>query len=169
MRRVFIVLAAVTALLPVPAFAAVNAPCSVAQYRQFDFWLGNWTVTSRRTGKVAGTNNVTREYGGCVVMEHWSGVRGLHGSSFNTYDAGRRVWHQTWVDDRGTLLLLDGGLHAGSMVLQGRTVGTDGKSMLNRITWTPLRNGTVRQHWTVSSDDGKTWSDAFDGIYTRTP
>jgi hypothetical protein len=100
-------------------------------------------------------------------MEHWAGVRGLHGSSFNTYDAGRKSWHQTWVDDSGTLLLLDGGLRSGSMVLQGSSIGADGKSTLNRITWTPLKNGTVRQHWTISTDGGKTWTDAFDGIYSR--
>lgn len=147
---------------------AVNsAPCSPAQYRQFDFWVGNWTVTSRRTGKLAGTNNVTREYGGCVVMEHWSGARGGRGSSFNTYDAGRHAWHQTWVDNGGSLLLLDGGLRSGSMVLQGTSIGSNGKSTLNRITWTPLPNGTVRQHWIISNDGGKTWGDAFDGIYTR--
>jgi hypothetical protein len=162
-----LVLVSLSALLAAPAVAASHAPCSTAEYRQFDFWVGSWTVTARKSGRLAGTNNVTKPYGKCVVMEHWAGVRGLHGSSFNTYDAGRRVWHQTWVDDQGTLLLLDGGLRSGSMVLQGVTVGTDGKSTLNRIIWTPLRNGTVRQHWTISIDAGRTWTDAFDGIYRR--
>lgn len=149
------------------ALAASPAPCSAAPYRQFDFWVGNWTVTQRGSGKLAGANNVTREYGGCVVMEHWTGARGLRGSSFNVYDAGRRSWHQTWVDDRGTLLLLDGGIRSGSMVLQGDSTGSDGKTTVNRITWTPLPNGTVRQHWTISTNNGKTWTDAFDGIYKR--
>src|SRR5689334_11647730 len=104
------------------AAASAPAACSAPQYRQFDFWVGNWTVTSRRTGRLAGTNDVTKPYGNCVVMEHWAGARGLHGSSFNTYDPGRKAWHQTWVDDSGTLLLLDGGLRSGSMVLQGSSV-----------------------------------------------
>jgi hypothetical protein len=167
MKRAFGFVLVLGSLCALPAFAAPSSPCSAPQYRQFDFWVGNWSVTSRRTGKLAGSNNVTREYSGCVVMEHWSGVRGSHGSSFNTYDAGRRVWHQTWVDDQGLLLLLDGGFRSGSMVLQGTNVGTDGKATLNRITWTPLRDGTVRQHWVISTDGGKTWSDAFDGIYAK--
>jgi hypothetical protein len=169
MIRTLALAAGAFVLLATPAPASSAPPCSMPQYRQFDFWLGNWTVTSHRTGKFAGSNNVTREYGGCVVMEHWSGARGGHGSSFNTYDAGRHLWHQTWVDDSGSLLLLDGGLRNGSMVLQGTNVDGNGKPVLNRITWTPMRNGSVRQHWVVSTDGGKTWSDAFDGIYTRKP
>ncbi len=39
---------------------------------------------------------------------------------------------------------------------------TDGT---NRMTWTPLDNGYVRQHWEVTSDGGTTWSTAFDGEY----
>ena len=165
MRALFLI--AVLTLPAAPALAATQTACTAAEYRQFDFWVGNWTVTARNGGKLVGTNDVTKPYGNCVVMEHWAGVRGSHGSSFNTYDSGRHVWHQTWVDDSGTLLLLDGGMQSGSMVLSGASVGTDGKTTLNRIAWTPLPNGTVRQHWTISTDGGRTWTDAFDGIYSR--
>jgi hypothetical protein len=167
MMRVLFCIVALFALLAVPALAAPAGACGATEYRQFDFWVGNWTVTGRKTGKFAGTNNVTKPLGNCVVMEHWTGARGLRGSSFNTYDPGRRRWHQTWVDDSGTLLLLDGGMQSGSMVLTGASTASDGKTILNRVTWTPLSNGTVRQHWTISTDGGRTWSDAFDGIYTR--
>ena len=49
--------------------------------------------------------------------------------------------------------------------------GMSGKSLnfyktLNRITWTPLPAGQVRQLWETSSD-GKSWTVAFDGLYTR--
>ncbi len=33
------------------------------------------------------------------------------------------------------------------------------------ITWTPNADGSVRQHW-ETSEDGKTWKTAFDGLYT---
>ena len=43
--------------------AALAEPCSGAEYRQFDFWLGEWEVESG--GKRAGTNRITRVQGGC--------------------------------------------------------------------------------------------------------
>jgi hypothetical protein len=41
-----------------------------AEYRAFDFWIGEWNVRSA-TGKVAGTNSIKREIGGCVLHERY--------------------------------------------------------------------------------------------------
>jgi hypothetical protein len=38
-------------------------------------------------------------------------------------------------------------------------------SPLNRITWSPNPDGSVRQHWEQSSDGGTTWATIFDGLY----
>ena len=40
-----------------------------------------------------------------------------------------------------------------------------GKSPINRITWTPREDGSVRQHWETSQDGRSSWTTAFDGIY----
>ena len=77
------------------------------EFRQFDFWLGRWEVHTP-DGKLAGVNRIEREYGGCVVHEHYDTGKGYTGESLNIYDAARKVWHQSWVDSSGTLLLLDG-------------------------------------------------------------
>lgn len=55
------------------------------------------------------------------------------------------------------------------MVLQGETRDADGKVRMQRIAWTPLPDGRVRQHWESSTDAGANWSTAFDGYYTRRP
>jgi len=144
---------------------AQAAPCDAPAYRQFDFWLGNWDV-HRPDGKLAGENRITSEYGGCVVHEHYSGAKGYRGESLNTFDSGRKVWHQTWVDNQGTLLLLEGGLVDRSMVLTGQTVGQDGKVTRHRITWTTNADGSVRQHWEIRTGE-EGWKTAFDGRYTR--
>ena len=148
------------------ATAASPAPCAAPEHRQFDFWLGNWKVADR-DGKPEGTNDVTLEFGGCVLVEHWKGARGMTGSSFNAYDATRKVWHQTWVDDRGTLLLLEGGIAGGKMVLEGPGRGAKGEAVLNRISWERLPDGRVLQLWTVSSDGGATWATSFEGYYGK--
>lgn len=91
---------------------------------------------------------------------------GYSGESFNVYDAPRKVWHQTWVDSRGLLLLLEGGIHDGKMVLEGQTTGTDQTIVKHRITWTPNPDGSVRQLWESTQPNGA-WAVAFDGKYTR--
>jgi hypothetical protein len=42
-----------------------------------------------------------------------------------------------------------------------------GKKALQRITWSQLPGGKVRQFWESSTDGGKTWTVAFDGTYIR--
>jgi hypothetical protein len=152
---------------PLASAAAAPKPCSSAQDRQFDFWAGTWNVTDNASAKPVGKSEVTTEFGGCVLHEHWHGAGGSEGESFNHYDAARKVWHQTWVDNSGGILYLDGGLRNGSMVIEGKRTGRDGKPAVDRITYTPRPDGTVRQWWQVSKDGGKTWNTAFDGIYHR--
>ena len=135
--------------------------CAAPEHRQFDFWVGDWRVTTP-DGKHAGDNTIEKILDGCVLHENWRGASGGRGYSYNAYDAVRKVWHQTWVDRNGGVLLLDGAFKDGSMVLEGAQGTT-----LNRITWTPNKDGTVRQLWEASTDQGKSWQVAFDGLYRR--
>jgi hypothetical protein len=135
--------------------------CSAPEHRQFDFWIGDWRVTLP-DGKHAGDNRIDKILDGCALHENWTGATGGRGFSYNAWDRDRKVWHQTWVDRQGTLLLLEGGLKDGAMVLSGTQGGA-----LQRITWTPDKDGTVRQVWETSSDQGRTWRVAFDGRYQR--
>ena len=143
------------------------APCADAAFRAFDFWLGDWQV-HKPDGKLAGHNNITREYGGCVVHEHYTTEHGYSGESLNIYDAARKVWHQSWVDNTGLLLTLEGGMRDGAMVLEGQTLGADGHATKQRITWTPNKDGSVRQLWEATNAQGE-WTVSFDGKYTRKP
>ena len=136
-------------------------PCAAPEHRQFDFWVGEWRVTTP-DGKHAGDNTIEAILDGCALQESWQGASGGRGFSYNAWDKDRQVWHQTWVDKQGNLLLLEGRFAAGQMVLSG----VQGKA-LNRITWEPRKDGTVRQLWETSADQGKTWQTAFDGLYRR--
>jgi hypothetical protein len=151
------------------AQTAPPASCSAPEFRQFDFWVGDWDVTDP-AGKAAGTNTIDRPYGDCVVQEHWVGTSGDRGTSLNTYDVGRKQWHQTWVDNQGQLVKLDGAFANGAMTLTGEAISAKtGKPFLNRIRWS-RENGDpnrVRQIWDTSTDGGKTWTVAFNGLYVR--
>ena len=152
---------------PVPAHAKrpdPKPPCTKAEHRQFDFWIGTWEVHTP-DGKRAGANTIRSTLGGCVLQENWHGAGGHRGTSYNIYDASRHRWHQTWVDDQGLLLQLDGFLVDGRMVLSGETVDSAGHTVKQRITWERMAGGRVRQRWD-SSPDGVTWQVLFEGIYT---
>lgn len=149
---------------PAPAPSA----CSAAVHHQFDFWVGDWSVTEH--GRPAGTNRIERKLDGCALLENWVGAGGGRGHSLNFYDPARGVWQQTWVDATAGSLNLTGQFTGGRMVLTGKRV--DPKThqpQIDRITWTPNADGTVRQLWDVSHDDGKTWTVNFDGLYKRQP
>jgi hypothetical protein len=153
----------------VPASALPASSCNSEKHHQFDFWIGDWTVSSN--GEPAGTNSIYLIHNGCALQENWqgSGAGGVSGTSFNIYDPAHDRWHQTWVDSTGTLLELDGKLIDGKMVLSGERPTRDGNAVvLHRIIWTPNEDGSVRQHWEASKDGGRDWSTLFDGLYIKT-
>jgi hypothetical protein len=144
--------------------AAPATACSSEKHGQFDFWVGEWSVSSGE--QFAGTNRIEKRHGGCVLAEHWTSARGnFTGSSLNTYDAATDRWHQTWADSSGTLLQLDGHFEDGRMVLQGTRPGTSGEVVSHQISWTPNPDGTVRQLWRTRIDEAD-WTTLFDGLYT---
>jgi len=111
----------------------------------FDFWLGEWEVHDPE-GRHVGRNSITAPFDTGALAEHWRGDGGVVGHSLTAWDAERGCWHQTWMDSTGGVLLLDGDVRNGAVVLEG--VG-------------------VRQLWETSKDDGETWQTAFDGRYSR--
>jgi hypothetical protein len=145
---------------------APGAACASAEHHQFDFWIGDWDV-ALPDGSRAGANHIESILQGCVLRESWAGARGSHGTSYNIYDAARRRWHQTWVDDGGHLLVLEGSFAGERMTLEGESADSAGRVQRQRIVWEQTAPGRVRQLWEISSDGGATWTTAFDGRYTR--
>jgi hypothetical protein len=117
---------------------------------------------------VAGHNRISRIHGDCTVLEEYeAAASGYEGKSFNYYDPTDGLWHQAWVDNSGLRLNLTGKFDDGHMQLSGNRVNPQGESVVDRITWTPNEDGSVRQLWEVSKDDGETWQALFDGLYKR--
>ncbi|WP_100644307.1 hypothetical protein [Alteromonas facilis] len=146
---------------------AVASACETEEYRQFDFWLGDWQVT-QPDGSIAGTNTIAQAYDGCVLTEDYKVNGTPYGASLNAYDKSTGQWHQTWMDKNGTVLKLSGGIEQGSMVLSSKVTDAEGNAATHRITWQPQPGGTVTQHWQYKLDESDEWSTLFMGIYTRT-
>lgn len=138
--------------------------CTAPEFRQFDFWIGKWKVTNPQNGQQSGTSEITRVSEGCAIREQWTARNGITGMSINYFDPADREWHQDWVGGDGTILHLHGKLTGGAMVLAGEIKTAKG-SALNRITWSQLDGGKVKQEWAISTDQGKTWQTSFVGIY----
>lgn len=136
--------------------------CTSAEYHQFDFWIGDWDVTDvGDPHNVSAHVRVERILDGCVLKETYEGASGVNGESFSIFDRTRHVWHQTWVTSHGQLLIVEGGLTGGNIVLSGADKTPDGKDRLVRGTWIPQKDG-FRETAVRSIDGGRTWEPWFD-------
>ncbi|GAB4232270.1 MAG: hypothetical protein Tsb0034_04940 [Ekhidna sp.] len=138
--------------------------------KQFDFWLGEWDVYVN-ANKV-GENSITKAQGGCAVHEFYSTVPGgFAGQSINYYDPIDKKWRQNWVGNSGRNVSKYIEIDSSEGMLQfldddNRTA--NGQKMMVRMTFTYLpKYDAVRQFIESSTDDGKTWTPAFDGLYVR--
>ena len=160
--------ATLVVLLAVAGAARAQTPpppsppaCQSAEHRQFDFWLGEWEVFLPG-GKKAGDSRIESIAAGCALLENWSGNGGFSGKSLNSYDSEDKRWHQSWVDSSGSRLELVGSYADKRMVLSSAPGST-----VQRIAWSVNDDGSVRQLWESSADEGKTWTVEFDGRYVR--
>jgi hypothetical protein len=139
-------------------------PCTrLAAARQLDFWIGEWEVRDPQS-HVVGHSSIQRILDGCVILESWTGTLGGSGKSFNFWDAANGRWQQTWVDDRGGVQQYFGSWKGGALRYDGTLKPGGGPP--NRLSFTPLPGGKVRQLAEVSSDGGKSWTTSYDFTYS---
>ena len=144
------------------------SPCEQdARFREFDFWVGDWSVRDGE-GTLQGENTITREERGCVLVERWQGAQGSTGMSINYLDKITDEWVQIWHAAGGYQITIRGGLTGEGMLLRGTIhyIGS-GQTAPFRGLWTPLPDGRVRQFFEQSNDDSKTWEPWFEGFYSR--
>lgn len=150
---------------PLQSASAKVAACSAPGYHQFDFWIGDWDgFDVDKPTVVIARNHVDRILDSCVLREDYRSTDGMEGQSFSIYDASRKIWHQTWVTNRGNMLVIEGDFRGGEMVLSGTDHTADGKERRVRGVWKPEKDG-VRETAVTSIDVGKTWQPWFDMVF----
>ncbi len=149
-----------------PAAPTMSASCTAPQYRQFDFWLGDWDLVGA-DGKKSAEDKVVQVLGGCALQENWTGVKSGQGLSLSAYDPATRHWHQTLMDDGGAVLKIEGEFAEGKMILIGQRPSQKekGVTITHRIAWTPLQDHRVKQIWENSTNGGRTWRLVSEGTY----
>jgi hypothetical protein len=136
------------------------------QYRQLDFWVGEWAVLNRK-GQHVGNSSVRLILDKCVVFENWTGDRGLTGKSFNLFNRQTGKWDQIWVSSAGNLTKYSGEFKDGAMRYTADDRDEQGHPVLLRLTFFPVSADEVRQLGEASADGGKTWKTQYDLYYHR--
>jgi hypothetical protein len=137
----------------------------VEELRQFDFWLGTWSLTWEGG---AGTNVIEAVFDGRAIVERFDGRPGvaLQGMSVSVYDVDADVWRQAWVDSDGRYLDFAGGLQGREMDL--RREGTyEGQPATYRMLWHDIAPESLRWNWECSVDEGRSWRTLWAIAYQR--
>jgi len=149
--------------------APVHPNCTdAAEYHQLDFWIGDWDTfeTDTPNGPSEARTHVDAIAQGCAIHELYEQSDGLIGDSILSYDPVRKAWQQTWVTNRGSIMVIVGNFKDGALVLEGDVHLQNGTTVTQRITWKAQGNG-VREFAVVSKDGGKTWAPAFDVLFLK--
>jgi hypothetical protein len=143
-------------LILVPAVLLAQGPrsCDTPERRQFDFWVGEWSVASG--GRHIGRSIIQKELGGCLILENWYGADGDRGKSLNWYEPATGKWRQSYVG-LGWNAAYTGEWRAGALRLES------GSEL--RLTFTPGRSGQLRQH--KEKFESGQWVTVYDFHYTR--
>ena len=150
------------------ALAAVDsAPCSAnPQSRELDFWLGDWSITY--PGMPGNSNSsVSLSLDKCLLIESWDGGKGHSGKNMFAYSSDDKSWHGLFADNQGRVHVFEGKVEKGTAEFFGPSVGSDGKTFLNRIRVIRIGADKVQQTWEKSKDNGATWTVEFRGEYSR--
>jgi hypothetical protein len=149
------------------AAAAAQGACTAPEYRALDFTLGTWSVVDGQ-GDPIGTSKIESEFSGCVVVENWVSPDGsAKGRNIDAYSNDDKQWHRLFIDNRGHVHNFEGTAPGAKVEYQGPSKGPNGEDMLNRLTIEREGADKMRQLWEKSSDGGKTWQRAFQGVFTR--
>jgi len=167
MRMMILALLLVAGPAPARAPSPPGPPaCAASQYRQLDFWVGDWDVFDTARGFKAGTSRIEKVMNGCSIKESYDAPNApsgpYAGTSYSSYDAKDGKWRQFYVDVKGNASLYVGGMEGADMVLVAPV-----RSGVQRMTYRPHPDGSVEQIGLISTDRGKSWGPAYDLIYRR--
>ena len=145
-------------------YSRKKTPCTSAEHRQMDFWLGDWdaVVKARKAPEkdewvqANGSNHVTAGDNGCTIVEdfHADGPAGpWTGRSISQFQPALGKWRQTWVDENNSYLAFTGGAEGKDFALYGEP--RNGRQM--RMVFASIRPDGFAWRWEASLDGGKTW------------
>jgi len=142
-------------------------PCGAPEYRQLDFWVGEWRVFQASDNSPVGSSKIEIVMEQCGIKESFdapqAGAADYVGTSYSSYDRKDGKWHQMYIDNSGSVGLYTGGPDANDMTFTCPAKAGATQKMIYRRQ----ADGSVRQIGTLSTDGGKTWQAGYDYVYRR--
>jgi len=161
--------------------AAALVQGSASPHRQFDFWIGEWSVQNRHL-QADGTwadGDLTRAHtvpvcGNRALLEEWAGpFRGgfMNGFSLRAYDPAREDWDLLlfWTSDgNGGFGRLRGSFRHGRGEFFSSWTDPQGQEQVQRYSFSDGLPSSVRWDSATSSDGGVTWKTDWIMEFSRT-
>ncbi len=143
-----------------------EAPAAgAATAHDFDFWLGEWDAKDS-DGKTA-TNSLRRILADTVIEEDFRSAD-LEGRSWSVFIPLRKMWVQTWVDNKASYLLFTGGREAdGWRILRQHL--PQGGAGTHRMIFDKITTDAFEWEWQRTDDGGATWTVLWHIDYRRRP
>jgi hypothetical protein len=167
---IVVILAAISA-----AYGQDAGACSENESRQFDFWIGEWSI-KQRILKADGTwfeaearTSVAPALDGCVLVENWNGdvlffwegmkkAETIKGFSVRSYDRHSQKWVINWMDTRNPRFnAFEGNFKDGKGEFFRTISADDGTETIARIVFSEIARSSVHWELAISSDEGKKW------------
>ncbi len=149
------------------ASSTAAKPCGGPEYRQLDFWVGEWRVFQASDNSPVGSSKIEIVMEQCGIKESFdapqAGAADYVGTSYSSYDRKDGKWHQMYIDNSGSVGLYTGGPDANDMTFTCPAKAGATQKMIYRRQ----ADGSVRQIGTLSTDGGKTWQAGYDYVYRR--
>ncbi|MGC9952370.1 MAG: hypothetical protein ABSF64_39015 [Bryobacteraceae bacterium] len=142
------------------------AVCAGAGYGALNFWVGDWKVSDPE-GHQIGASKIALGLDGCELTETWTSGGKFGGSNVHAYSAEDKHWHQFNVDNHGHVHAFEGLANDHGLEYSGAGQNEAGGDVLHRMDIVKESANRVRVYWRKSADSGKTWTTAYDAIYSR--
>jgi hypothetical protein len=181
-KRTFKMLTATTRLLSLAVLLFLSLPVSLGaqgacqgEYRQFDFWIGEWDVLNRNrpsddtrwfdTGSA--TARVYPVVAGCGLVEHWRGQaygNFLVGFSLRAFNPSLGQWDLVllWPNaGEPRFGELAGGFRHNRGEFYSRGLSAAGDTTLTRLSFSDVTPNSLRWQNDFSMDNGRSWDSGW--------
>jgi hypothetical protein len=120
-------------------------------------WDLTWTNAKGETEK--GTNRIVRILDEKVIQENFSdGKNSYRGTSLSVYNPRLKTWNQTWADNQGGYIHLEGLVSDGKRMFQTQPTDFNGTKVIRRMVFFDIKANSFTWNWEQSQDGGKTWA-----------
>ncbi|MDJ0835667.1 MAG: hypothetical protein QNK37_04070 [Acidobacteriota bacterium] len=155
----------------------VTPPFNQETMRQFDFWIGAWSVNLRIRQEdgswpdsVKAEAHIFRILDGKAILELWDS-QPIKGFSLRYFDPDQKKW-VLWLNwpqpNRSFVGSLSGSFQHGRGEFFSTSKNAEGKETISRYTFSDIAADRLRWDDAFSNDGGKTWSHGWIMEFSRT-